>query len=179
MANQENSFIHPDTLLREAGLRAEQIFVHLGCGPGFYLIPAARIVGNGGQAIGIDVRPDMLAETENVANREGLSNIKTIRANLENAPGSPLKDKSSDVVLVANILHQSDPGKILKEADRIMAANGHIVIIEWDTSASPLGPPASSRIARSEVEEVVTAIGLKIGKTLQPSPYHYGFVVSK
>lgn len=177
MENQ--SFIHPNELLREIGLRSDQIFVHLGSGPGFYLIPAARIVGKNGKAIGIDVRSDMLAETESTANCEGIMNIQTMRANLENEPGSTLENNSADWVLVANILHQSDPAKILHEAHRIVAVSGQVFIIEWDTAASPLGPPADERISREEVEQVAKSAGLTVTKVLKPSPYHYGLIASK
>lgn len=180
MNTPESSFIRPDEFWHSLGLRANQIVVHLGCGPGFFLIPAAKIVGPGGSAIGVDVRPDMLAETENKARRENVDRIVTThRANLENEPGSPVADKTGDWVLVANILHQADPARILKEAARVAAANGHVVVVEWDTKATPLGPPAARRLSRQDVETAAVAAGLTIDKQIKPSPYHYGLVASK
>jgi ubiquinone/menaquinone biosynthesis C-methylase UbiE len=172
------SFIRPAQLWQEVGLRAEQTVVHLGSGAGFYLIPAAHIVGQNGKAVGIDVLPDMLAEVDNRADHEGISDIvKTIRANLENEAGSTLADNSADWVLVANILHQSDPIKIFREAARIVAANGRVLVVEWDTSASPLGPPAASRLSKQQVEAAFGQAGLKIEREFRPSPYHYGFIL--
>lgn len=154
--------------------------MHLGAGAGFYLIPAARIVGKEGKAIGIDVLPNMLAEIENKARRENVDKIvKTIRANLENNGGSGLAANTADWVLVANIMHQSDPVKILTEAARIVAANGRVVVIEWDTAASPFGPPASQRLPRDVAKSAAAAAGLKVQREFAPSPYHYGFVLNK
>ncbi|MGH9857555.1 MAG: class I SAM-dependent methyltransferase, partial [Acidobacteriota bacterium] len=126
-------FIRPEALWKEVGLRAEQTVVHLGSGAGFYIIPAAKIVGSHGRAIAIDIRSDMLTEVENRARQKGVENVKTMRANLENKPGSDLPDNTADWVLVANILHQSDPQRILREAHRVCAMNGHIVVVEWNT----------------------------------------------
>lgn len=178
--NERDSFIRPDELWRQLGLRAEQKVVHLGSGAGFYLIPAALIVGSHGQAIGVDVLPDMLAEIDNKARRQKLDPfVKTVRANLENKGGSGLPDNSADWVLTANILHQSDPVKILQEAARIVAANGHVVIIEWDTNASPFGPPIARRLSPQQAEQAAASAGLKVNQRLKPSPYHYGLVLAK
>ncbi len=174
---EANSFIRPDTLWRSLGLRAEQVVVHLGCGAGFYLIPAAEIVGPKGKAIGVDIRPDMLAEVENRATRHSVDAIvHTLRANVENVPGSSLREKSADWVLVANILHQSDPAKVLAEARRISVPNGHIAIVEWNTSATPFGPPVHNRKGADELKVIGQELGLTLTKEFVPSPYHFGLL---
>jgi len=177
MQDAGNSFIHPERLWRDVGLAAGQTVVHLGCGAGFYLVPAAKLIGASGKAIGIDLLPDLLAETENRAAREGVDAIvHTIRANIELPNGSTLPDQSSDWVLVANILHQSDPQIILTEAARIVGPTGSVLAIEWDTIATPLGPPTDQRISQQTVREIADNIGLFAEETFAPSPYHYGFV---
>lgn len=174
------SFIRPEELWGSVGLRANQTVVHLGCGPGFYLIPAARIVGRGGKAIGIDIRSDMLAEVENRALREHVEDIvQTKRGNLESPNGSVLENISADWVLVANILHQADPAAILGEARRIVANHGWVLIIEWDTAASPFGPPAEKRLSKNEVIQLAAKAGLSLERELQPSAYHFGLLLTR
>lgn len=176
---QQDSFIRPDQLLRTLGVQADETVVHLGCGAGFYLIPAAKIVGQGGRVIGIDILPDMLSEAENKARRENVATIiKTIRGNLENEQGSTLHEASADWVLVANVLHQSDAAKILREARRIVKQAGQVIIIEWDTGATPFGPPAKVRIPKSRVLETIKQQQLRVTKEFQPSPYHYGLATA-
>lgn len=175
-----DSFIRPEELWHTLGLRADQTVVHLGCGAGFYMIPAAVIVGKRGHVIGVDLLPDMLAEAANRARRAGVEPIiRTVRGNLENERGSTLEDATADWVLVANILHQSDPAKILAEAARLIKPTGSIIIIEWDTAATPMGPPADKRLSKSEVKGLAGQAGLTVAKEWQPSPYHYGLLVTK
>ena len=175
-----DSFIHPDELWYSVGLRADQSVVHLGCGAGFYLIPAAKIVGHNGKAIGFDILPDMLAETESRARREQVEDIVvTHRANLEDPESTELPVGEIDWVLVANILHQSSPEHIFTEAQRIVADDGRVLVVEWDTNASPFGPPAAERRAKVEVIEAAKKAGLVVEKEFRPSPYHYGILFTK
>ncbi|OGY37267.1 MAG: hypothetical protein A3E36_01110 [Candidatus Andersenbacteria bacterium RIFCSPHIGHO2_12_FULL_45_11b] len=176
---ESNPFIRPDTFWHTLMLRANQSVVHLGCGAGFYIIPAARIVGKKGKAIGVDIRPDMLAEVDNKAQQFGLDTIvKTFRANIENTPGSPIGEHSMDWVLVYNILHQSDPNKVFQEARRIVSMNGHIVVSGWATVATPLGPPHEKRRSEEEVKQIAKQNGFSLVKEFAPSPYHYGLILS-
>jgi ubiquinone/menaquinone biosynthesis C-methylase UbiE len=174
---EANSFIRPEAMWRLLGLRATQVVVHIGCGAGFYLIPAAEIVGPKGKAIGIDIRPDILAEVENRARRHSVDSIvSTIHANVENTPGSSLHENSADWVLVANILHQSDPKLVLAEAKRIIFHTGRIAVVEWNTSATPFGPPVDQRISAEELKALAGSLGLTLVKEFAPSPYHFGLL---
>lgn len=176
---QRNPFIRPDTFWHSLMLRANQSVVHLGCGAGFYIIPAARIVGEKGKVVGVDIRPDMLAEVDNKAQQFGLDAIvKTFRANIENTPGSPLAEHSMDWVLVYNILHQSDPQKVFQEARRVVSVKGRVVVVGWATAATPLGPPNEKRISEDEIKQIASENGLKLVKEFAPSPYHYGLIMT-
>ncbi|MEX1997684.1 MAG: methyltransferase domain-containing protein [Candidatus Andersenbacteria bacterium] len=173
-----SSFIRPEEFWRDVGLRAEQTVAHLGCGAGFYLIPAAMIVGPKGKVIGVDILPDMLAEADGRARRAGLEKIiRTVRSDLESA-GSTLPAAFADWVLVANILHQADPQKMLTEARRIVHSEGAVVVVDWDTLATPLGPPPKQRISRDRVLEVAATCDLKVKSFFTPSPYHYGILLT-
>lgn len=175
-----SSFLRPDDVLRKIGLRAEQTLVHLGCGAGFWLIPAAQIVGASGKAIGVDIRPDILSEAESRAALAHLGHVvQTTQGDLEHDRGSGLADGLADLVLVANIIHQANPEKLLMEAKRILKADGKIAVVEWDVAASPLGPPSAKRIAAADMKKIVQSLGLTVQKSFHASPYHYGLILQK
>jgi ubiquinone/menaquinone biosynthesis C-methylase UbiE len=177
MNDNSSSFIRPDQFWHDLGLAAGQNVVHLGCGAGFYLIPAAKIVGMSGKAVGVDVLVHYLEEVDNRAHREKLASVvQTIRGNIENPSGSTLPKGSMDWVLAANILHQSDPSKVLAEARRVVSDSGRVVTVGWDTAASPLGPPTASRISKPQIIDMAKENGLQLDKEFSPSPYHYGLV---
>lgn len=175
---ETTSFIRPEIIWRTIGLMPNQTVVHLGCGVGFYIVAAAKIVGQGGQGIGVDILPHMLAETVSRASREGVSSIvRTIRADIESEKGTTLANASADVVLMVNILHQSHPGKVLSEAKRIMKPDGQMIIIAYNSVPAGFGPSLEKRISQEVMSAVLTQHKLRVIKTISPSPYHYGLVV--
>lgn len=174
----EKSFIRPDEFWHNLGLRAGQTVVHLGCGAGFYLVPAAVIVGAKGKVTGIDIQAHLLGEAQARAQRHGVTNIvQTRRANLEAEEGSTLDAASADWVLVANILHQAKPAAILREAARVVKREGQVVVVEWDVAASPIGPPTEVRMAKPDTVQEAEQAGLQVLKEFKPSPYHYGLIL--
>lgn len=174
----EQSFIRPSEFWHNLGLRAGQSVVHLGCGAGFYLIPAAVIVGEKGKVTGIDIQAHLLGEAQARAQRKGVANIvQTRRANLEAEAGSTLPPASADWVLVANILHQAKPAAILREAARVVKKDGRVVVVEWDVAASPIGPPTEVRMAKPDTLDAAAGAGLQLMKEFTPSPYHYGLIL--
>ena len=175
-----SSFIRPENFWRSLGLKAGQKVVHLGCGAGYYLVPAAKIVGPSGSVTGVDIRSEILAEAESKANRQQVGKIvRTVRGNLEEERGSKQEDASADWVLFANVLHQSDPLKVLTEAARIVNASGSIVVIDWDTASTPFGPPRQHRLGQLDAQRIATQLKLAIKHHFSPSPYHWGLILGK
>jgi ubiquinone/menaquinone biosynthesis C-methylase UbiE len=176
--DSSDQFLRPDKFWYEIGLRANQTVVHLGCGAGFFLNPAAKIVGSQGKVIGVDIRPDILQEAEGRASRDGFTDIiTTIRTDLENGPADDIKSGSSDWTLVVNILSQADPEKIMHEAKRITKPGGRIVVVEWSVSQSTIGPPVNKRTPKDQIIAIANELNLKIAKEFTPSPYHYGLFI--
>ncbi|MCK8326076.1 class I SAM-dependent methyltransferase, partial [Erwinia amylovora] len=58
------------------------IAADLGCGSGFYVVPAAQLVGNEGTVYAVDVQENKLAATVSIATQFGCKNVKVVRADL-------------------------------------------------------------------------------------------------
>ncbi len=46
---------NPESILIDIGLKPGMIFVDIGCGDGYFALPAARMVGPEGKVIAIDI----------------------------------------------------------------------------------------------------------------------------
>jgi hypothetical protein len=66
----------------------------------------------------------------------------------------------------------------LAEAHRLVKESGFVVVIEWDTAATPFGPPEASRISKETVLNIASQVGLREKKLFTPSPYHYGILLT-
>ncbi|MFH9015680.1 class I SAM-dependent methyltransferase [Streptomyces sp. NPDC017943] len=62
-------------LVEFAGPRPGQRLLDVGCGLGATLLPAARLVGPGGSALGIDIAEAMVEEAGREAARQGIGNV--------------------------------------------------------------------------------------------------------
>ena len=172
-------FLDPDEVIRKFGLEQGSFFADLGSGPGFFVIPAAKIVGNIGRVFAIDVFPNSLEEVKSRAFFEGLENIELIRADLEVPKSTGIKEGSIDVVLLANILHQADPDKVMAEAERILKKGGKIVVVDWEKVDVPFGPPKETRITPDKVKKNAQDKKLKFIEEFAPSQYHFGLIFTK
>ena len=66
---------NPESILAVAGLKSAMTFVDLGCGNGFFALPAARTVGAEGRVHGVDANPEFIEELRTRAEGEGLKNV--------------------------------------------------------------------------------------------------------
>ncbi|WP_369193225.1 class I SAM-dependent methyltransferase [Streptomyces djakartensis] len=63
-------------LVEFAGPRPGQRLLDVGCGLGATLLPAGRLVGPGGSALGIDIAEAMVEEAGREAARQGIANVE-------------------------------------------------------------------------------------------------------
>lgn len=107
--------------LEEAGIRTGMTVLDFGCGPGSYVAPAARMVGDSGRVYALDVHPTALEMTAARAKRFGFANVETIRSDADTG----LPEHSIDVVLLYDIFHHLEsPNVVLHELHRVLKPSG-------------------------------------------------------
>ncbi len=177
---QAGSIVNPRLALKQAGLRQGMSFVDMGCGSGYFVSPAAKIVGDMGKIYAIDILRSALDHVKSKARMEGNRNIKVIWADLEKVGSTKIKPGVADMIFVSSTLHQVEKKEsILEEAKRIMSPGGKLVIFEWETSAIPFGPRSRHRISEDDVIAICREHGLKLYDAFKPGKYHYGLVFIK
>jgi arsenite methyltransferase len=114
--------------VRHAALARGEKVVDLGCGAGIDTLLAARLLGPGGRAIGLDTLPEMLAQAEANARAGGIANVEWMRGELE---AIPLPDGSVDVAISNGVLNLSPrKGRALSEIFRILRPGGRISLAD-------------------------------------------------
>ena len=173
-------FLNPKKLLKKLDIIKPGFKVaDFGCGAGYFSLPLAELVGQEGTVSAIDVLDNVLKLILSRARAARIFNLKTIHANLEKEYGSTLPNNSQDIVIMANILFQSQKKEtIINEAIRVTKPNGYIVIIDWMPD-SYFKTDKGWRIKPEELEEILTKKRLKINRKFQPDDYHYGLVCQK
>ncbi|MBN1691153.1 MAG: class I SAM-dependent methyltransferase [Dehalococcoidia bacterium] len=126
----------PYRLLEAAGLIQGQKVMEVGCGPGFFTIPAAKIVGDAGIVYATDVNPLAIARVEQKIRSQGIRNVKPM---LINAASSGLPDSSIDLCFVFGLRYISGGlSRVLSEMHRILKPGGLLSFEKTTGSAAGL-----------------------------------------
>lgn len=118
-------------MLRDIGVRAGDRLLDFGCGTGFYVLPAAEVVGSGGVVYALDRNHDRLETLAVRAGRRGLSNVEIVET--AGSLALPFDNGVVDVVLVYDVIHSDffSDGKrqrLLRETRRVLTPDGFLSI---------------------------------------------------
>ncbi len=145
------------------GVARDQTVVDLGCGPGYFTVPAATLVGPRGKVYGVDVHPEMLEACRSRVAAAG-ARVELVHSTETHIP---LPDGIADLVLVAVVLHETgDPAALLREARRLLKPGGEVALIEFRQQNEPTGPPTERphppRLAEAEIVVAAGDAGLRV-----------------
>lgn len=120
-------FQDPGKILRpyvQEGMTA----LDLGCGPGFFTMEMARLVGKTGMVIAADLQEGMLAIVRKKIQKSDLTDI--VKLHLSRPEGIGLAEKC-DFILIFYMLHEvPDPVKFLREIKSLLKPEGRVLIVE-------------------------------------------------
>lgn len=170
-------FVNPTEILNKIKLRSDMTAADFGCGSGGWVIPLAKRLEQG-LVYAIDIQEEPLSALESKLKFEGIQNIKKILSDIEIENGSKVPALSSDLVLMTNLLFQTEKKKeVFMEADRILKPKGEILVVDWKPEVS-LGPE-EGRVSPEEVKKLAEEFNLKLKKEFSAGDYHYGLVFEK
>ena len=162
---------NPEAILASIGLKAGLIFMDIGCGGGFFALPAARIVGESGKVYGIDTNAESISELRELAGTEGLINLELTVGKAEDVV---LCESCADIIFFGIVLHDfADPAKVLQNAKKMLNPTGHLVNLDWKKTATPLGPPLQIRFSEEKSAQLIEAARFKVVSVSDIGPYHY------
>jgi ubiquinone/menaquinone biosynthesis C-methylase UbiE len=120
------SFAGTGNPFRLGALRPGERVVDVGCGAGFDSLIAARMVGDDGQVIGVDMTPAMLERARQGAVAAGLAQVEFREGYAE---ALPVPDAWADVVISNGALNlMPDKAAALAEMTRVLKPGGRLQI---------------------------------------------------
>lgn len=119
--------MNPINVLTKMGIQRGLNVLEVGCGPGHFTIPAARIVEEG-NLYPLDISPFMIERIKKKAKKHKLEHVKTINALASN---TGLEDESIDLILCIDVLSDiTDIDSTLQEMYRILKIDGMLSVFE-------------------------------------------------
>lgn len=166
----------PVEILKKLGLKATDSVADIGCGIGYFTIPAAALIGSN-TVYGLDTSPEMLAELELRSKAAGLNNIETVKTQELDLI---IPDATVSFGLMVNVIHEIvDKTQFLEESSRIIKPGGKLAIIDWEKAETKTGPPIDHRIGSDEVKTMLSEIGFVCQETMNFAETFYGLVFLK
>jgi ubiquinone/menaquinone biosynthesis C-methylase UbiE len=100
----------------------------LGCGPGFFTIEMAKIVGPSGEVVAVDLQDGMLEIVKKKIENTDLQNIIELHKCQSDKIGLT---QAADFILIFYMLHEvPDQLAFLKEVHDLLKPNGKVLIVE-------------------------------------------------
>ena len=168
---ERRTWQNPTAILTLIGLKRGFTFVDVGCGPGFFTLPAAKLVGETGTVYGVDANAAAIRNLREKAIENGFDNVY---ATIGAAENTIVGEALADIVFFGIVLHDfNDPAKVLKNARRMLKPTGTLVDLDWKKEPMQLGPPLPIRFSEKKATSLVRQAGFKIEVVRDVGPYHY------
>jgi ubiquinone/menaquinone biosynthesis C-methylase UbiE len=126
-------FFDPVKTLKAAGIQSGQEVLEIGCGTGFFTIPAAELVGDGGHLYAVDIHPLAIEQVAGKVQDAGLTNVTLIKTD---ALATGLASDRMDLILLLGVIPSPTLplGRILPEMHRLLKPEGFLAVwtaIPW------------------------------------------------
>ncbi|MDP4093233.1 MAG: class I SAM-dependent methyltransferase [Bacillota bacterium] len=124
-------FFGPARILMGTEIRQGQTVLEIGCGTGFFTLPAAELLGAKGSLVAMDILP---ASVETVTKKVQTANIKNVSVIKGNALDTKLDSESLDMILILGVIPAPmlPMDQLLSEMHRILKAGGIMAV--WPPS---------------------------------------------
>lgn len=170
-SEERRKFLPPEKTLMKCGLKAGDVVADVGCGTGYFTLPAARIVGEGGRVYAVDTSRRMLDELSQRLGAEAFSNVEVVHSGEYRIP---VEKESCTFALLSAVLHEVDnKRKFLTEIKELLRPEGTLAVLEWNTVHPEDGPPLKERIAVAELSQMLMDQGFFItGRRMLNGPVY-------
>ena len=119
--------MNPVTTLRGADIQPGQTVVEVGCGTGFFTLPAAKLIGDEGCLVAMDALSDFV---EQVLKKVKSADLKNVRVVKRDALNTGLSAATIDTALLFGVLPWPalPLNRLLPEMHRVLKPEGRLAV---------------------------------------------------
>jgi ubiquinone/menaquinone biosynthesis C-methylase UbiE len=158
-------------LLANLGLRPGMTVCDLGCGNGFHTLPLARLIGDQGQVLAVDIQPEMLTMLRENAEREGIDNITPILGSVHDPRLPP---ESIDLILLVDVYHEfSHPEQMLARMREALKPDGQIALVEFRAEDDDVPIKPEHKMSKEQIMKEFPANGYRLVGEFEKLPWQH------
>jgi len=173
-------FSNPDDNIREFGIKPGEKVVIFGSGSGGHTLAVARALKGTGTIYGIDSRSQMIEKLKKEAADRHHLNVRVNGGNVERMGGTGVTSLSVNSVIIPDTLFSaSNKEGVFKEADRILAYGGRLLVIDWTDSFGGTGPQPEHVYKEQDALRDAKTAGFIYERRFSAGNYHYALIFHK
>lgn len=158
-------------LLTNLGLKPGMTVCDMGCGNGFYSLQMAKIIGERGRVLAVDIQPKMLEFLRTRSEKQGINNVTPILGSLHDPR---LPEGTVDLVLLVDVYHEfSHPEHMLQAMRRSLSPKGLIVLLEYREEDPKVPIRPLHKMSKKQIMKELPANGFKLVKEFDRLPWQH------
>lgn len=164
---EENSSL----MLKNLGVKPGMTVCDLGCGNGYHTLPLAKMVGDEGKVLAVDIQPEMLRLLQARAEEAGAKNIELILGKLHDPK---LPAGKVDLILLVDVYHEfSHPVQMLAGMRQSLSPTGRIVFLEYRLEDPKVPIKLLHKMTKEQLIKEMKANGLKLVQQFDELPWQH------
>jgi SAM-dependent methyltransferase len=173
----------PGATLSRLGITSGKTLVEVGCGNGYFALPAARIT-DPAPVYAFDLDEALLSELTHIAEQQDIDNIVPIHGDARSL--AQYIPDAVGIVLIANTFHGiDDTARLVQQVFDSLRPEGCFIIVNWHdlpretttVADEPRGPPTDRRMSPQETKNtVLEAADFTLKQRVDLPPYHYALL---
>src|SRR5436190_15239749 len=142
------------TMVKHLNVQTGQTVCDLGAGNGFYTLWLAKLVGENGRVLAVDIQPEMLDMLKRRATKEGVSNIELV---LATTVDPKLPEGKLDLVLLVDTYHElSNPEEVLTAVRKSLKPHGRLALVEFRLEDESVPIRVLHRMSKAQITKEMT-----------------------
>jgi ubiquinone/menaquinone biosynthesis C-methylase UbiE len=159
------------TMLAALHIKPGDVVCDLGCGNGFYTLKLARLVGDKGKVVAVDIQREMLELLKDRAAEEKITNIEPI---IGTTVDPRLPANSIDLVLLVDVYHEfSNPEEMLAAIRKSLKPQGRIALAEFRAEDPNVPIKPLHKMSKAQIMKEFPPNGFKLVEQFDKLPWQH------
>lgn len=158
-------------MMKALGLEPGDVVCDVGAGNGYHTLLFAEAVAPGGEAVAVDIQPEMLELLKQRAAEAKVDNVRTI---LGQATDPKLPPGTCDLVFLADVYHElSDPPAMLGHLRTALKPGGAVALLEFRAEDPSVPIKPLHKMTKAQIDKELTANGFRLRRSYDELPWQH------
>lgn len=159
------------TMLKALKVKRGQRVCDMGCGNGFYTLKLARLVGEKGTVVAVDIQSEMLHMLEERAKEARVKNIELVQGTVADPMLPP---GELDLILLVDVYHEfSHPEQMLAAMHGALKPKGRLALVEFRLEDPAVPIKLVHKMSKEQITKELTANGYKLVEEFDKLPWQH------